>query len=204
LNNEGIIYSGKEIHRDNELSNVTSIENNSINITYIYENDSILKTKVLELAKVVYKSLYFAANEVVREKLINNHHFEKKIQIEDVESIKKSKITFSGKRLFDELTSEYGNVILEMAEKDPITRKETRFANISSYSKHLRSSYDIVKLSSVRITKNNEKSGVILIEIDIDKSFMSAFEIAHILELQSGKKSSAVEKFLQQKNIQHL
>jgi asparagine synthetase A len=228
-NNNGIASFVNYVSRDQEISNIKSMEKNELQIEYRFDNPEVTSQKMVELAQETFSSLKQILSGL--KKRFNSLLIElpDEMDLVDFDKVKKQKTKINIDSLKTELANIHGIYLLSdfnTEQNDLIEGREMKLS-IEAYSPHADSSYsiatvanritpsDITKIANTteQITEEymfakerliDQELRSINITIDLDALSMLLLEKAHILELQSGNFIEDVEKLLENKKIKHL
>lgn len=225
-NNNGVASFINYISRDEEITNVKSLEKNTLQIEMRYNNKNGALEKALEFKDIVIEAL-----KTVEAELINKYPKIKKT-LPNKQVIKDSaKIgNISGTQsAIDELASDYGFFLMINRRKSKSQQSLNNNFELHyyGYSKDINKAYEIFHIhdrkhledleplssesqaaleeySFAKEQLNNEDVRSISICIDLDTLALALLSKSHILELQSGKNIDEIEKILISSGINHL
>lgn len=225
-NNNGIGSFLNYISRDEEITNVNSLEKNLFQIEIRYDNKKNVFQKGKDFSDILISSI-----REVETKLLTRFAKLKKTIPTNITTKDVSRIgTIVGAHsVIDELASDLGYFILENKR----TKKQFQSINNNfeiqffGYSSHINKAYEIfhihdrktiedlepmaseskVAMEEFAFAKeilNNEDLRSISISIDLDILSLALLSKSHILELQSGRNIEDIEKILISSDIKHL
>lgn len=226
-NNNGVASLINYISRDEQITNVRSLEKNTLQIEMRYDNKNTVDNKVME-----YNDIIINAFKIVEEKLIHKYpkKLKKKLPLKQVikDASKISAIT-GMESVIDELASDYGffHLINRRNSKTQQSLKNNFELQYFGYSKDINKAYEIFHIhdrkhiddleplssesqaaletySFLKEQLKNKDIRSISISIDLDMLTLTLLSKSHILELQSGKNISEIERILASSGIRHL
>lgn len=225
-NNNGIASFINFIDRDEEVTNTQSVEKNTLQFEFRYDNKNNAFKKAEE-----YSEILLSAIKTIESKIVNKYSglkkvFPKKNTIKDVSRIGAIAGAHS---VIDELASDHGFFILNNKRKSKSQQSLRNNFEIKylGYSRHINKAYEIFHIHDRKTIEdleplsseskaameeytfakeqlNNVDVRSISITIDLDTLALALLEKSHILELQSGKNIYDIEKILDSAEIKHL
>ncbi len=224
-NNNGVMSIINYVERDNVISNIKSMEENTLQIEYRFDiKDEIFK-KSKDLAEKIYE-IFLKIEKIISNKYKLEETFPKKISSKELKKIIKNPAHIEEVKSM--VASEKSMYFLI----NKLSSNEIRFDHnfeitLESYSKEIDSSFSILTIKDRKTLEDlkpfvyktdrtveeyrfakeildNKDIRTLNITIDIDLLAMVILKKAHILELQSGRNSKEIEKFFNTFNINHL
>lgn len=223
-NNKGIITKTSFINRDEEITNISSMEKNIIQIEYRFDNSKIIFKKLDELINIVYDVLFLIFKEFKFDyEKINynipktlktfsmNHYNEDKIQKWAIEN-GLFKLFFSAVQdesnydISDEKEKIFLFAFLRSA-KIPIKLVEASIRQdyliLEKQKKKLSERY-VEELNYAKYILEKDIFRTLNISINLDAIVMFLTDKVHILEVQSTLNDENMEALFNQKNIKYL
>jgi aspartate--ammonia ligase len=228
-NNHGVITKLNYINRDEEISNIVSMEKNVLSIEYRYDNKKKAYDKLSNIIDEVYLALTTVFDDLKFEFKQLKHSLSPRLKTIILKAEKEASV--SKEALIEKYSSENGvfkllsTQVEEEAEID--TSNQIEKIDLFFYSRrdskpmnvvagHLRQDYDLLKQKdSLNDTLKEEVKhadtllmkdvyNTINISINLDQVAMFFLDKVHILEVQSGLNSKDLENIFESKGIEHL
>lgn len=225
-NNNGVASFINYINRDEEITNIKSIEKNTLQLEFRYDNKAKAYDKSIELKNIVINAI-----KTLEALLINTYPKLHKVipTKETIKEVSKIGATTGSQSILNELASDYGFFTLTNRRRTKSRQSLSNNFEIKyfGYSKAINEAYEIfhihdrknlddleplssesqAALEEYQFAKeelNNQDVRSISISIDLDALALALLQKTHILELQSGKNIEDLEKLLISSDIKHL
>jgi len=225
-NNNGIAAFINYIDRDLEITNTSSMEVNTLQIEYRFENKEIILDKAKDLAKELY-NIILKIQDKIKQKYKNlNQALPKLITLKELSKINGSKHPEEAKA---SLVNEKSAFLMLETWKDNNRQNfdKTFEVSLEAYSKETDRAFTLFKIRDRKTLEdmepNSRESEKILEEyiftkeqlgetstrtinicLNIDLISMVLLNKIHILELQSGTSSSEIERIFSLSDTKHL
>ncbi len=225
-NNNGIASFINFIDRDEEITNTQSIEKNTLQMEFRYDNKANAFAKAEEYNEIILSALKSVESSLSAKYPKLKKVFPDKNTTKEVSRI--GSITGSHS-VIDELASDYGFFTLTNKRKSKSQQSLRNNFEIKylAYSSHINKAYEIYHIHDRKTIEdleplsseskaameeftfakeqlNNKDVRSISLTIDLDALSLALLQKSHILELQSGRNIDEIEKILDSAEIKHL
>ena len=225
-NNNGVASFINYIDRDLEITNTASMEVNTLQIEYRFDNKEIAIGKAKDLGKLIYNIILRVQANIQNKYKKLNTKLPKNIMIKELSKISGSQYPEDAKiALVNEQSAFF--LLKQWKINDRQSFNKTFELSLETYSKETDKSFTLVKIKDRKTLEDMEpystESEKILeeymfakeqlgeistrsinISLNIDLISMVILEKVHILELQAGENSETIEKLFQAAHTKHL
>lgn len=229
-NNNSILTKTRFINRDNLTTNHSSMEENKIFIEYRFDNREYLETKIIEIAKSIFKTIIQTRKNIENNFDQLKENFNENLKVINMRKNFRDYKNFNFDDVQIDITQKYGNTLLINVQNDEqktIDSNSVVFLKLITFSEISKLPFELFRikvrkslseLKKISVTSENEleeyqsfdkfvnenSPSTFSIEIDVDNILLFILNLGHKLELQSTIYDDEVEKLFIQQKINHL